>query len=503
MQLSENPFTPTLQRMAEAANALQLVEIVKHKARCARLHLTFEDFQLDATRQLVDIPILDTLLQLAQAANVEKRRDSMFSGASINNTEQRTIGHFNMRAHTRFNTPQWLELSSFSESIRKQKQIKNVVNIGIGGSDLGPAATYTALKHHANGPKVHFISNIDPTQLHHTLLTCKAKSTLFIIASKTFTTKETICNAALAREWLVEANISPASNMVAVTAAPEKAMKWGIDPSQIFVFPDNVGGRYSIWSAIGLSVMLSIGCKNFKLFLNGAAAMDKHFSNAPIAQNIPIIMALLRVWNRNFLGYPAHALIPYEQGLNLFPAWAQQLEMESNGKNVEHHGTPLTMAASPLIWGASGTNAQHSFFQYLHQGMERNPIDILLPRNPANIDLQSNWRQNHKLLLINAIAQAEALAFGAPDNLEPYQSFPGNRPSNLLSWDRTSPYHLGTLLALYESITIACGFIWGINSFDQWGIELGKKLADTIETNNKQYYFSSAAEDFIKKYIQH
>ena len=333
-----------------------------------------------------------------------------------------------------------------------------------------------ALKSFYKGPKVFYISNIDPINLIEIFEKCDPKTTLFIITSKSFGTLETLENAKIIHKWLTESNVSLNDAMVAVTSSEKKAKKWGFKKYNIFHISENIGGRYSLWSSVGMSILCGLGEDNYKKFLNGAQIMDQHFVNEEIESNIPIILALLRIWNRNFLNRNNHCIVPYTDSLSKLPAWAQQLEMESNGKSVDVEGQPLQMPASPIIWGEVGTNAQHSFFQFLHQGLETTPVDILIPRKPIKNTKFNHIVSNHKHLVINAVAQAEALAIGSVDLANANKNFPGNRPSTIISWDENNPFSIGMLISLYENITIASGFLWNINSFDQWGVELGLSL---------------------------
>ena len=335
--------------------------------------------------------------------------------------------------------------------------------------------------------------------MHDALGKCTPQKTLFIITSKTFTTAETMANAAIARNWLEKHGVDASKAMVAVTAAGPQAREWGIDPQHIFTFAEGVGGRYSLWSPVGLATMIAIGRANFAGMLAGGYAMDCHVQQAELQANIGVIMGLLRVWHRSYLHRPAYGLIPYDQRLAQLPAWAQQLEMESNGKAVDRHGHGLQRPAGPLLWGAPGTNAQHSFFQWLHQSLDVIPIDVLVAMQPAaGLDQAASW-DSHKALAINAVAQAEALALGTTNSDEPHRHFPGNRPSVLISWDKTTPYALGRLLALYEHTTVISGFIWDVNSFDQWGVELGKHMAKQLQSGVGVDAFSPAAQAFLHR----
>jgi len=385
--------------------------------------------------------------------------------------------HMAQRSQAMRESADFARLAGFADEIRKSK-VTDVINIGIGGSDLGPAMVSAALAHFRSGPQIHYVSNVDPSHLHDVLKDCDPGRTLVIVTSKTFTTAETMRNAELARAWLLAGGVADAAaRMVGVTAAPAKAGEWGLAADRIFGFDEGVGGRYSLWSSVGLPVMIGIGPDAFAALLAGAAEMDAHFQTAPLAENLPVIMGLLRVWNRNCLGYPTHGIMPYDQRLALVPAWAQQLEMESNGKSVTRTGEQLDYASAPVIWGAAGTGCQHSFFQALHQGTDIVPLDILVPLQPAGLTLAGNWADSHRMLVANALAQAEALAVGSPNAEEPHRHFAGGRPSSLISWQRTTPAVLGQLLALYEHTTIVTGFLWDVNSFDQWGVELGKVMA--------------------------
>lgn len=464
-----------------------------------RLIYHFEDLTVDCSRQLLDIDGLTALLQLAKACQLQDRIKELFSGAQINVTEDRSVQHMALRGPDHQTSEAYQKVSEFTESVRHNQSIKAVVNLGIGGSDLGPKMVTQALAGYHDGPDCHFVGNICPTDLHDTLVKCDPHQTLFIVTSKSFTTAETLANALIARQWLVKHGVAADSAMVAVTAAGDKAQEWGINPNHIFAFADGVGGRYSLWSSVGLSAMIAIGSENFSSMLAGAHAMDCHVQCTEPKQNICVIMGLLRVWCRRYLRLPAYGLIPYDQRLASLPTWLQQLEMESNGKSVDRQGNFLEQPAGPLIWGATGTNAQHSFFQWLHQSIDVTPIDILVTMQPAaGLDKQI-WKDSHKSLIINALAQAEALAFGATNIAEPHRHFSGNRPSILISWDQTTPYALGRLLALYEHITIISGFIWDVNSFDQWGVELGKSMANKLETANGLKTCSPSAQAFLDR----
>lgn len=498
MQLADNPLTPDLRILAENVKKQSLSSMIFTQNREKDFCRTLGDLEVDITRQRITPEILNALYRLARHGDVKGQIDAMLAGEAINYSEKRPIGHMAMRHPDRQKTAEWKKITLFTEEIRREKKYTDIVNIGIGGSELGPAMVSTALHPFSNSMRVHYVSNLDPAHMHDVLQFCKPESCLFIVTSKTFTTAETLQNAKLATKWLKKAGIDK-SALIAVTVASQKAADWGA--GRVFEFPEGVGGRYSLWSAVSLPVILSIGIEHFTDFLSGAYAIDAHIISAPDTENIPLLLALLRVWNRNFLHYPSHGIIPYNQRLMRLPAWAQQLEMESNGKGVDRFGKKLKIPASPLIWGETGTNAQHSFFQYLHQGLDIVPLDILLPRQPIGCDALEGSKESHYSLAINAIAQAEALACGSENIAEPHRHFSGNRPSSVISWGKTTPYAVGRLLALYEYITIFSGFLWGINSFDQWGVELGKQRANELQSGGLKD-FSPVARRFITRLNQ-
>ena len=444
--------------------------------RSRALVFELDDLRLDMSRQKIGAETLPLLLDLAEETGLAARIAALFRGDRINLSEDRPVLHMAQRAAARVDGDEYARLSAFADDIRSGG-VSDVVNIGIGGSDLGPAMVSAALASHADGPLVHYVSNVDPSHLHDILVGCQPETTLVIVTSKTFTTVETMRNAALARDWL-----GSHASMAAVTAAPAQARDWGIDEGRVFDFDQGVGGRYSLWSAVGLPVMTGVGGDAFAELLAGAAAMDDHFRETPHGRNLPVLMGLMRIWNRNFLGHATHGLMPYDQRLHLLPAWAQQLEMESNGKSVAATGETLDWATAPVIWGTAGTGCQHSFFQALHQGTDIVPLDILLPLRPTGLSLPGDWQDSHRVLAANALAQAEALAIGNPNSDEPHRHFAGDRPSSVISWQATGPYELGRLLALYEHVTAVSGFLWGVNSFDQWGVELGKVMANRVES---------------------
>jgi glucose-6-phosphate isomerase len=488
---------------------------------------------LDYSKNRVTDETLRLLVQLAEESGLKQRTESMFSGQKINVTENRAVLHVALRAPRGASilvdgenvVPKVHEvldrMTAFADRVRSGewkghtgKRIRNVVNIGIGGSDLGPVMAYEALKHYSDRSMTfRFVSNVDSTDFAEAVQDLNADETLFIVSSKTFTTLETMTNAHTAREWLLlglhdEAAI--AKHFVAVSTNAKEVSKFGIDTANMFGFWDWVGGRYSMDSAIGLSTMLAIGPENFQAMLNGFHQMDEHFRTAPYAQNLPVLMALLTVWYTDFFNAETIAVLPYEQYLKRFPAYLQQLTMESNGKYITLDGTRVDYATSPIYWGEPGTNGQHSFYQLIHQGTRLIPCDFIAFNQTLN-----RLGPHHDILIANVFAQAEALAFGktadqvkaegTADWLVPHRVFEGNRPSNMLLADRLTPDILGKLIALYEHSVFTQGVIWNINSFDQWGVELGKALAQRIipELEGKQepsLGHDSSTNNLIRRY---
>jgi glucose-6-phosphate isomerase len=483
--------------------------------RFDRYTVRLDDILLDYSKNRIDEKTMELLLELAQAAGVEEARDRMFGGEKINFTENRAVLHIALRNRADRaimvdgedvmpDVAAVLEkMGDFAESVRSGtwkgatgKPITDVVNIGIGGSDLGPAMAVEALTpYHPSGMRFHFVSNVDGTHMAETLKPLSPESTLFIVASKTFTTQETLTNALTARDWLVGTlgEEAVASHFVALSTNTDAVRAFGIDPANMFEFWDWVGGRYSLWSAIGLPLAIAIGFKRFQQFLAGGHAMDEHFRTAPLVQNMPAVMALLGVWYSNFFGAETHAVLPYDQYLRRFPAYLQQLDMESNGKYVDRDGASVDYATGPVLFGEPGTNGQHAFYQLIHQGTRVVPADFIAP-----VESQNPIGDHHAIFLSNFFAQTEALMTGkneseakaeleaggmkgeALKNLVPHKMFQGNRPTNSILVRKIDPYTLGQLIALYEHKIFVQGTIWRINSFDQWGVELGKQLAKAI-----------------------
>ena len=484
--------------------------------RFQRFSLTLGDLTLDYSKNRIVPDTIPLLVTLAERAEVAQLRDRMFAGEPINETEGRAVLHTALRASSDADirvdgknvvpeVQQTLDrFLEFADSVRNgdvrgvaADRFDDVVNIGIGGSDLGPAMAVQALTPYRDGgPRVHFVSNVDGAHLADTLANLDAERTLFIVASKTFTTAETMTNAASARAWLAYrlGDEAVSEHFAAVSTNLPKVAAFGIRPERVFGFWDWVGGRYSVWSSIGLPLAISIGGSNFRRFLFGAWRMDEHFRYAPLAENMPVIMGLLGIWYRNVLDLRTHAVLAYDQRLARFAAHLQQLDMESNGKRVTRSSVLVENRTGPVVWGEPGTNGQHAFYQLLHQGTEIVPADFLVAAEP-----HESMGDHHEKLVANCFAQSEALAFGktegearaelaksglaepAIERLVLHKTFPGNRPSNTLLYRRLDPETLGMLIALYEHKVFVQGAIWNINSFDQWGVELGKALATRLE----------------------
>ncbi len=476
--------------------------------RFARFSASFDDLTVDFSKEKLDAGAWAALLDLARACGVEARRDAMAAGEAINVTEARPALHMALRGGCAPAVPGVADVAAtldrflaFAEAVRgggyaasDGAPFTDVVNIGIGGSDLGPVMAARAIAADAGGVRAHFVSNVDGAHLADVTRRLDPRRTLVIAASKTFTTQETMTNALSARDWL-RGGVGQAADghMAAVSTNIPACAAFGIDESRVFGFWDWVGGRYSLWGAIGLPVAIAAGAERFRAMLAGAAEMDRHFLTAPLAENLPVILALVGVWRRNAMGWPTVALIPYDQRLERFPAYVQQLDMESNGKRVTLDGAPVAHKTGPVIWGEPGTNAQHSFFQLIHQGTDVIPVDFI-----AAAEAAAPMGDHHAKLLANCLAQSAALAFGrteaevraemaakgaAPaeiDRLAPHRTFPGDRPSTTILHRRLDAFALGRLIALFEHKVFVQAALWGINPFDQWGVELGKVMAGDV-----------------------
>jgi glucose-6-phosphate isomerase len=476
--------------------------------RGRRFALQAEGIYLDFSKNPLNDETMKRLFALAKACELERETQRLFSGEKINQTEGRPALHWALRDFSGSPLPvDGVDVMPLIREVRERmaaaagrmrsgnwigyggRPLRHIVHIGIGGSDLGPRMAFSALRFYSQRDlQVHFVSNLDPSHLSDTLRPLSPETTLFILASKTFTTQETVANAMGARDWLLEYFQDHAAlgrHFVAVTANPQAALAWGVAAENVFEFWDWVGGRYSLSSAVGLSLMMAIGPERFMEMLGGLEAMDRHFRSAPPQDNLPLLLALLGVWHADFMGAATQAVLPYSQYLRFFPAFLQQLEMESNGKSVDRDGRKVDYATAPVLWGEPGSGGQHAFFQLLHQGTQTVACDFIGFRRSLD-----PFRDQHEQLLANLFAQAQALAFGStreelararvPAELLPYREFAGNRPSNILLAEELTPGVLGKLIALYEHKVFAQGVLWNIFSFDQWGVELGKRIAGRL-----------------------
>ncbi|HDP94173.1 MAG TPA: glucose-6-phosphate isomerase [Candidatus Aminicenantes bacterium] len=470
--------------------------------RCNELRLELEGLLLDFSRQRLVNETLDLLVNLAHACGVEPERKRMLSGKPINVTENRAVRHVDLRLPPKLRDREVNRVVERMETLAtalrsgkltgvRNRPLRHLINLGIGGSDLGPRMAVHALGSASLSPDIHFVANLDMDELAPVLERLDADATLVCVVSKSFTTRETMANAAVVRAWLKKSlgRKQLGAQLVAVTAQPGRAQEWGVPAERILPFWDWVGGRFSLSSAVGFPLMVALGPQGFAEFQAGMHAVDLHFETAPLRRNIPVIMALLGVWNGNVLGARSHAVLPYSQALRWFPLFLQQLEMESNGKSVDRRGRVLIRDSAPVIWGDVGTNAQHAFFQHLHQGTFFTPCDFIGFAHPRD----ERFLENHQLLLANLLAQSAALAFGRtaeeaeaagiPPTQIPWRVFPGNRPSSTLMLDRLSPFNLGRLIAIYEHKVFVQGVLWDVFSFDQWGVELGKGIAVDVQKN--------------------
>jgi glucose-6-phosphate isomerase len=512
MSIAKRAFDSLAQHRSKRAPHDMRQAFADDPLRFKRFSLRLDDMLLDWSKCAVSVETMKLLHELAKASDVEGKRDQMFAGELINSTEGRAVLHVALR--NRVNRPIRVDgkdvmpdvnrvlsaMRDFATGVRSGaiatasgKRISDVVNIGIGGSDLGPAMTVLALSPYHDGPKLHFVSNIDGAHIADTVKGLDPARTLFLVASKTFTTIETMTNAHSAREWIVKhlGETAVPKHFAAISTALDKVKAFGIGEERTFGFWDWVGGRYSVWSAIGLPLMIAIGPENFGHFLDGGHAMDEHFRSAPLDQNLPITLGLIGVWHRNICSYATRAVIPYDQRLARLPAYLQQLDMESNGKGVEKDGRPCETDSGPVVWGEPGTNGQHAFFQLIHQGTSVIPVEFLIGAQSHEAALP----EHHNLLMANCLAQSEALMRGRTlaeaksqllaqgkdaaeaERLAPHRVFTGNRPSLTIAYRKLDPNTLGRIIALYEHRVFVEAAIWNINAFDQWGVELGKELA--------------------------
>lgn len=487
---------------AERLKPLHLRQLMEAgRERVDRLAFRLDDLTMDFSREKIDGDSLDSLIALADAAGVGEARRRMASGERINLSEGRSVLHMALRGSVR--PPEGDDVKTalerflaFAEKVRSGRfasaggPVLDVVNIGIGGSDLGPRMAARALKPGCDGPRLHFVSNVDSADFRDTVEGIDPARAMVVVSSKTFATSETLANARLARDWLGR---HAGSQMAAASARPERCAEFGIPAERVFGYWEWVGGRYSVWSAVGLPLAIGIGAAGFRSFLDGAASMDRHFLEAPLERNLPVLHALVGIWRRNAMGWPTAALIPYDQRLEQLPAYVQQLEMESNGKRAANNGELVDCHTAPVVWGGVGTSAQHSFFQLLHQGTDTAPVDFVLAAEPRDGD-----PPHHDLLVANCLAQGESLALGrsveeliaaenpAEGTKEAFRQrarqreTPGDRPSTTILHRRLDPFALGRLIALFEHKVFVQGVVWGVNSFDQWGVELGKSVAASL-----------------------
>jgi glucose-6-phosphate isomerase len=498
------------QRATEARHILELFDA--DAGRAQDFSIRAGGMLFDYSKTNIDATCRDLLVALAEGAGLADKRAAMFGGAAINETEGRAVLHVALRAGDdaviRVDGADVMpevravraRAFAFAEDVRTGRftgqggKITDVVNIGIGGSDLGPVMATLALAPFHDGPRVHYVSNVDGAHIADVLRGLNPTTTLVIVASKTFTTIETMTNAQTARDWMAAKVTDPAAQFAAVSTAADKTAAFGIDPARVFGFADWVGGRYSVWGPIGLALMIAIGAKGFDDVLSGARAMDDHFLTAPLSQNLPVMLALVGIWHNQMCGHATRAVLPYDQRLSRLPAYLQQLEMESNGKRVDMAGRPLDRQSGPVVWGEPGTNGQHAFYQLIHQGTRVVPCEFLL----AARGHEPHLTHQHRLLAANCLAQSEALLRGRSldearaimaakgltgaelERQAAHRVFPGNRPSTTLLYPQLTPFTLGQIVALYEHRVFVEGVILGINSFDQWGVELGKELATAL-----------------------
>jgi glucose-6-phosphate isomerase len=501
-----------LKRLHDMNEGRHILDLMT-ETRAAEFSVSADGMLFDYAKTGIDVETRTALLALAEASGVTEKREAMFAGEKINLTEGRAVLHVALRAGDddvitvdgKDVLPEVRRIrglcAAFARDVRSGAfkgqggRITDVVNIGIGGSDLGPAMAVLALAPFHDGPRVHFISNVDGAHIHDVLKGLNPETTLVIVASKTFTTIETMTNADTAKRWMSATVANPSAQFAAVSTAGDKTAAYGIDPERVFGFEDWVGGRYSMWGPIGLSLMIAIGPEGFDDFLAGGRAMDQHFLIAPFGQNMPVMLALVGIWHNQLCGHATRAVLPYDQRLARLPAYLQQLEMESNGKRVAIDGSDLATQSGPVVWGEPGTNGQHAFYQLIHQGTRVVPCEFLVARHGHEPDLA----HQHLLLVSNCLAQAEALLRGRSldqaraimvktgltgpelETQARHRVFPGNRPSTVLAYDRLTPFTLGQIIALYEHRVFVEGVILGLNSYDQWGVELGKELALALQ----------------------
>jgi len=547
-QINQSPIWQALNQHKKDIESISLREMFKSDPeRFNQFHIQFNDLLLDYSKHHISKETISLLVKLAKEVDLENWRDRMFEGEKINSTEHRAVLHTALRNQNQ--TPIMSDgedvmpkvknvlkkMRRFSEEVRSGqwkgftgKPITNVINIGIGGSDLGPTMVCQALKPYGSKTITpHFVSNVDGADLSQALEKCNPETTLFIVASKTFTTQETMTNAFSARDWFLKTakdNQHIKKHFVALSTNQHVVSQFGIDTENMFEFWDWVGGRYSLWSAIGLSIALYIGMDSFEELLKGGFEMDEHFKTAPIEQNIPMMMGLLGVWNINFFNFPTHAILAYDQGLSKLGSYLQQADMESNGKFINRDGERIDFHTGPVLWGEVGTNGQHAFYQLLHQGTEIVPADFIIPIE-SHYAIGKDGNEHHKILLANFIAQTQSLMLGKSydearaeiekqgfegediESFIPQKTFEGNRPTSSILFQKLTPKTLGQLIAMYEHKIFTQGIIWNINSFDQWGVEYGKQIAKQVlpklSEKTPTYDFDSSTNGLINYIKKH
>lgn len=491
-RLDQSSAETDLQRLGRSKASLDVREALSQDDnRLETLSWELPGLYVDASKQRWDGEVVEALLKLAEEAGVKHAIADQFGGDLINHTEGRAVMHMALRGQAsdaykvdgQVVMPgvlkvrnRMLNFVDMVHDAHSQGRVTDVVNIGIGGSDLGPSMACKALRNFHTGPRTHFVSNVDGAHIEAVLAGLNPATTYVVVVSKTFTTQETMANAAIAKAWLEDGGAALSEQLVAVSTNLDATQAFGVLPSQTFGFENWVGGRYSMWGPVGMCIAVAVGRANFELFLEGARDMDRHFQNKTLKNNVPVMLALLGHWNQNVMGWRSHAVIPYAEDLSRLPAYLQQADMESNGKSVGRTGERISWNSGAVVWGEPGTNSQHAFFQLLHQGTEIHPVDFVAFKAPT-----SGHEHMHELLLSNAIAQSEALLAGkTPAADEPHRSFEGNRPSTFFLFDALTPKELGQMIAMHEHRIFVQGVLWGIASFDQWGVELGKALANAL-----------------------
>ncbi len=498
MQLDENKNYLELKKKKREFLSFDIIAETSKPDRFKKFIFSFNDLTLDISRQRIPTNTLNEFLSIGKIVNLKESVRKLYDGTFYNNSENVNVSHFVERNPENFSEKRTERYFEF-ETRLKSKAIRRLINVGIGGSDLGSKMVYQALKTNNNLPDLINLSNVDPQAFHNAISGVKPSEVFFIFNSKSFATEEILTNLTLIKEWMQNNQRDLNQSSCAVTSFPEKAIYHGFEEENIFVVDKGVGGRFSLWSDFGLGLIGSLGTKVYRELLLGAHSMDVHFLTEDFDKNLPYILGLTRIWNRNILEFPNLGIIPYGEGLKFFHTWVQQVEMESNGKNIDTQGIKLRVPAAPTIFGSVGTDAQHSFFQALHQGVEIIPIEIVVPimSKLSHHDIP-NLSQGQNELVINALAQCESLIFGNTAGKDSFGIFEGGRPSTLISWRQTDALSLGRLLSLYENASIVSGLVWGINSFNQFGVELGKEVARNISKGINTSNISSAGKEFLK-----